>query len=199
MKSALITIFVSILLVSCTKDNTVDVPVKNYVNGDATPGFYTDVEVLGEAAKNSLAVGDFFPDFLVNDGKEGEFSLSDLRGKVIFIEFWRTNCHFCVEAMPNLVNNVSKIENENFITIMVSLDQGQGFSQEKVTDFIDTYKMNNMVNIYDGRSVSTSLGNHANIKFTPDSYLLNKDGKIVSRLHPGSSNFVESVNNELAK
>lgn len=199
MKSALLTIFVSLLLISCKSENVVDTPNKNYGKGNANPGFYTDIKVLGRAAEKPLVTGDFFPDFLVNAGKEGEFSLSDLRGKVVFLEFWRTDCHFCVAAMPSLLGNVNAIEDKNFITIMVSLDQGQGNSQSVVKDFIDKFNMNNMVNIYDGRTLSTSLGNHASNKFTPDSYLIGKDGKVVRRLHPESSDFIDVVNSELAK
>ncbi len=199
MKSALITIFLSILLVSCKNEESVGIPNKNYGSGEANSGFYTDIKVLGQSAEKSLAIGEFFPDFLVNDGKEGEFSLSDLRGKVVFLEFWRTDCHFCVEAMPALVDNVNKIENKDFITIMVSLDFRQGNSQEKVKDFLDKFKMNDMVNIYDGRTISTSLATHASNRFTPDSYLISKEGKVVRKLHPESSDFIEVVNTELAK
>lgn len=199
MKSALLTIFVSILLISCKNENVVDTPNKNYGKGTANPGFYNDIKVLGRAADNPLATGDFFPDFLVNEGKEDEFSLSDLRGKVVFLEFWRTDCHYCVEAMPTLVGNVNAIKDKNFITIMVSLDQGQGNAQSIVKDFIDKFKMNDMVNIYDGRTISTSLTNHTRVMFTPDSYLIGKDGKIVRRLHPESSDFIDVVNTELAK
>src|SRR5690606_8490507 len=105
MKSALFSILITLLLVSCTKDNTINVKeteienTKKYKDIKVKSGLYSDIKLLGNSVKVNeyLKKGDFSPDFLVNEGGKNEFSLSNLRGKVVYLEFWRTRCHYCVE------------------------------------------------------------------------------------------------------
>ena len=127
MKSALITIFLSMLLVSCTKDNTVvpeeETPKKVYEDIKIASGLYTDIRLLGKASESFLRPGDFPPDFLINENRENEFSLSDLRGKVVFLEFWRTGCHLCVQSIPSLVSAYNNINNDDFLVITITTDK----------------------------------------------------------------------------
>lgn len=41
------------------------------------------------------------PDFTLTDLEEGSVSLSSLRGKVVFIDFWATWCPPCVRSLPH--------------------------------------------------------------------------------------------------
>ncbi|PKL80489.1 MAG: hypothetical protein CVV25_04065 [Ignavibacteriae bacterium HGW-Ignavibacteriae-4] len=203
MKSALITIFISILLVSCTKDNTVvpeeETPKKVYEDIQVASGLYSNIRVLGQSSDSYLRPGDFPPDFLINENGDNEFSLSDLRGKVVFLEFWRTGCSFCRESIPSLVSAYSIIDNDDFIVITITTDRSLNVSQSSVKDFLEKFGMDEWINIYDGNTISSSIANHYSIIGTPTSYLIGKDGKVVSSLHPKSSNFEEVINSELAK
>ncbi|MFA7327555.1 MAG: TlpA disulfide reductase family protein [Candidatus Kapaibacterium sp.] len=203
MKSALITIFISILLVSCTKDNTVvpeeETPKKVYEEIQVASGLYSNIRVLGQSSDSYLKPGDFPPDFLINEKNENEFSLSDLRGKVVFLEFWRTGCHFCIESIPSLVSAYNTIDNDDFIVITITTDRSLNVSQTKVKEFLTKFSMDEWINIYDGNTLTSSIANHYNLVGTPTSYLIGKDGKIVSRPHPDNSDFIKTINNELAK
>lgn len=207
MKSALITIFLTLFLVSCTKDNTLDVQeneienTKDYPDIKVKSGLYSEIEILGKSldANTRLSRGDFPPDFLVNKGGDNEFSLSDLRGKVVYIEFWRTRCHFCVEAMPSMVDSYFRINNDDFIVITVTTDKFDGVTQNTVANFINDYKMNEWINLYDGSTSKTSIANHFNIYGTPQGFLIGRDGKFVQSLHPSSNSFESAINAELAK
>lgn len=203
MKSALITIFLSLLLVSCTKDNTVvpeeQTPKKVYEDIQVASGLYSNIRVLGQSSNSFLRSGDFPPDFLINENSDNEFSLSDLRGKVVFLEFWRTGCHFCVESIPSLVDAYKKIENDDFIVITITTDRSLNVSQDRVKEFLEKFGMDEWINIYDGNTLSTSIANHYSILGTPTSYLIGKDGRVVSSLHPDNTNFIDIITNELAK
>lgn len=194
MKSALITIFISILLVSCTKDNTVvpeeETPKKVYEDIQVASGLYSNIRVLGQSSESYLRVGDFPPDFLINEKNENEFSLSDLRGKVVFLEFWRTGCHFCIESIPSLVSAYNTIDNDDFIVITITTDRSLNVSQNRVKEFLTKFGMDEWINIYDGNTLTSSIANHYNLVGTPTSYMIAKDGKIVSRPHPNNDGFI---------
>lgn len=200
MKSALISIFVTLLLVSCTKNTTNPVEDKKTTEeSDNTQGIFTDITVLGSGLNGYLQIGDFAPDFLINKGKAGEFSLSDLKGKVVYLEFWRTRCHTCVQSMPYLVSATNSIKDKDFVVVAISVDKLESVSLTTVSKFIEDYGMNNWINIYDGNTSSTSITYHYDIFGTPTSYLLDRHGRLVLRLSPDDSNFAEKVKAELAK
>src|SRR5690606_40764959 len=55
---------------------------------------------------------------------EGErFSLSDLRGKYVLIEFWASWCPDCRKANPNLVKTYNTFKDKNFEILGVSFDR----------------------------------------------------------------------------
>lgn len=41
-------------------------------------------------------------DFIAPDESGGQMSLSQYRGRVVFLNFWQTNCPPCVEEMPSM-------------------------------------------------------------------------------------------------
>lgn len=205
MKSALFSILITLFLVSCTKDNTINVKdteienTKDYKDIKVKSGLYSDIKLLGNSIGDQeyLKKGDFPPDFLVNDGGENEFSLSDLRGKVVYIEFWRTRCYYCVAAMPKFVENAFSIKDDDFIVITVSTDKFDGVSFNSVGEFINDYKMNEWINLYDGSTSKNSVASHFNVRGTPQGYLIGRDGRYVQSLHPSSNSFEIAVRNEL--
>ncbi|WP_165224788.1 sigma-70 family RNA polymerase sigma factor [Aquisphaera insulae] len=82
-------------------------------------GTLRPVEVAGRA----LAVGDPAPDFAFRtlDGKEAK--RSDLRGKVVLLDFWATWCAPCVAEMPNLAAIQRAYgPDPRFVLLSVSLD-----------------------------------------------------------------------------
>jgi len=61
-------------------------------------------EIAGAAPRNVLAVGDTVPDFRLTDQKRRPVALSDLRGKVVAINFIYTSCalpNFCLRIANN--------------------------------------------------------------------------------------------------
>ncbi len=75
-------------------------------------------------AKNSrYGVGDEAPDIVMADPEGKEHRLSDLRGKVVLIDFWASWCGPCRRENPNVVRAYEAYQKDGFEVFSVSLDQ----------------------------------------------------------------------------
>lgn len=202
MKKIIIIFALSLLFTSC-KNNTTNVikdeDEKEVVTKTILPGLYSDPINEGEFAGELLYEGDVAPNFTINKGHENEFSMSDLIGKVVYIKFWRTNCSNCRSSIPVLVEKFKSINNEDFVVVTVTSNITENVSLQQTSQFIDDYKMNDWINIYDGDTKETSIFKNYSIFGTPNGYLINKEGIVAKRLYPHQEDFITTVNEEIAK
>ena len=68
------------------------------------------------------ASGDMAPDIVMNDPAGVERKLSDLRGKVVLVDFWASWCRPCRRENPNVVRAYAKYKDQGFEVFSVSLD-----------------------------------------------------------------------------
>lgn len=74
--------------------------------------------------------GNKAPDFSLNDLSGTPVRLSDLRGKVVLLNFWATWCHYCLEEAPSLARLNAAMAGKDFRMVTVSLDKGRGEAVE---------------------------------------------------------------------
>ncbi len=115
------------------------------------------------------------PDFTYPglDGKK--VSLSDYRGKVVFINIWATWCTPCVEEMPSMQKLYQKLKGENFEILAVSIDSK---GAKVVAPFIKKYKLT-------FPALIDSMGTIKRIYKTtgvPESYIIDKDGILAKKV-----------------
>ncbi len=70
-------------------------------------------------------VGKPAPDFTMNDVNGKSFSLNQLRGKYVLIDFWASWCVPCREENPNVVAAFNQYKDKNFTVLGVSLDKNK--------------------------------------------------------------------------
>lgn len=76
------------------------------------------------AAKPSKpSIGDMAPEITMNDENGKPFSLSELKGKYVLVDFWASWCGPCRGENPNVVAAYEKYKNKNFTILGVSLDK----------------------------------------------------------------------------
>jgi len=61
------------------------------------------------------------PDFTIQDS-EHSVTLSQLRGKIVVLNFWATWCPPCIEEMPSLVQMQKKMQDKGITVLAVSVD-----------------------------------------------------------------------------
>lgn len=50
-----------------------------------------------------------------------QIPMSELRGKVVLVKFWATNCVTCVEQMPDNIENYEKYHAQGFEIVAVAM------------------------------------------------------------------------------
>lgn len=63
------------------------------------------------------------PDITMNDTQGKPFSLSQLRGKYVLVDFWASWCAPCRAENPNVVKAYNQYKDKNFTILGVSLDK----------------------------------------------------------------------------
>ncbi|WP_026889840.1 TlpA family protein disulfide reductase [Clostridium beijerinckii] len=118
-------------------------------------------------------------DFNLKDLNGNELSLSDLKGKKVFLNFWATWCPPCKAEMPEIERLYQETKDSDLVIISIEI----GEPLNTVKSFIDSNKYNFKVLIDSDQSVATKY----NITSIPTSYFIDKDGNIVSK-HVGGMN-----------
>jgi peroxiredoxin len=107
------------------------------------------------------------------DGRQA--SLSALRGHVVLVNFWATDCAPCVAEMPRLAATWRKYSPRGFDTLAVSMSYDPPFA---VADFAESRKLPFGVVIDNTGEIAHRFDD---VRLTPTSVLINKRGEIVQR------------------
>lgn len=113
------------------------------------------------------------PNFKLSDLNNKELSLSDLKGKKVFLNFWATWCPPCKEEMPEIQKLYEETKNSDLVIIAVEI----GEPLSTVKPFIASNKYSFKVLLDSDQSVSTKY----NIASIPTSYFIDVDGNIISK------------------
>lgn len=116
---------------------------------------------------------------------EGEkISTADLRGKVVLVNFWATDCVICVREMPQIVATYNKFRARGFETIAVAMRHDP---PNYVLDYTAKNKLPFKVALDPMGALAKAFGD---VKLTPTTFIIDKQGKLVARIL-GEPDFVK--------
>lgn len=101
--------------------------------------------------------------------------ISQLKGKVVLVNFWATSCAVCVKEMPQIVATYQKFSPRGYDTLAVAMRYDP---PALVVNFTESHQLPFTVVIDNTGSVAKSFGD---VSLTPTSVLINKRGEIVKR------------------
>jgi peroxiredoxin len=123
----------------------------------------------GEASIAGRPAKDFA---LILDGKP--IHLSDLRGKVVVLNFWATWCPPCVEETPSLNDLQTRIAPMGGMVLGVSVDD----DEQAYEQFLKT----NNVTFPTFRDTTKSIPTSYGTSMFPETYLIDRQGRIARKI-----------------
>ncbi|GEM_PF-4850455 len=148
--------------------------VKNYPQYPGVKNGRIETELKGL----SVTKGSMAPDFKLTalDGKK--ISLDDFKGKYVFIDFWGTWCAPCKAEIPHIIKLRNEIPKEDLVILGVACrDQ-----EDNVKKYIEENGLN-YLNAMANINIEAEYG----VSSYPSTFLLNPEGKIISKNLRGSS------------
>lgn len=100
--------------------------------------------------------------------------LSDLRGKVVVLNFWASWCQPCIEETPALIALQKRIAPRNGVVLGVSIDE----DQSAYAKFIQQQGINFPTFNDPSKKIATDYGT----SMWPETYVIDRKGKIARKI-----------------
>lgn len=137
---------------------------------------YSTKQALSIGSSASLqgeGTGQLVPDFALKDIHGNTMKMSDLKGKVVILDFWATWCAPCKIEIPWFQDMYNRYKGQGLEVVGVAMDDEQG----DVKPFVESHGMNYRV-LLGNDNVATQFGG---IFGLPTTYIIGRDGKIQSK------------------
>ncbi len=119
------------------------------------------------------------PDFQLVDLNGRRVSLGEMRGRVVFIDFWASWCPPCKKEFPELKKLTEKLRGSNFVTLAVSEDKVRTNMKRFVSEFGEL--PSNLIVLHDQKSRAIRK---YSVLAMPTSFIIDSAG-VVRYVHYG--------------
>ena len=123
---------------------------------------------MGQEQEKSELIGTKATDFSLENIKGKKYTLSDLSGKVVVLNFWFVACQPCIMEMPELNELVEEFKNKDVVFLAIALN-----SKKELNKFLKKNKFNYSI-IADGQATAQTY----QIKGYPTNIIIDQSGVI---------------------
>lgn len=174
----LLIILISVTIISCK--NETDIEKNEEPNETTTEKDIEKNDEIEESESQSnekgITKGKIPYDITLKNLEGNTKSLSDYKGKVIFINFWASWCGPCKQEMPDFQKAYENIDNSSFEIFAVNA----GEDKSTVKNFVDEYDYNFPIYLDEKSKYSKMY----NVRAIPTTLIINKNYKI-AKVHIG--------------
>ncbi|MBO6079494.1 MAG: TlpA family protein disulfide reductase [Bacteroidales bacterium] len=126
---------------------------------------------------NRVAIGAIAPDLEFPDPDGKMRKLSDLRGKVVLLDFWASWCGPCRRENPNVTKIYAQYHDKGFEVFSVSLDSDAA-SWKRAIEADKLVWPNHVSDLKKWQSQAAAI---YGVRSIPSTFLLDKEGRIIQR------------------
>lgn len=133
------------------------------------------VAAIGVGAYSTVSKREVAPQLTFLSIKGDKITPESLKGKVVMVNFWATDCATCIKEMPDMVATYNKYKPQGleFVAVAMSYDR-----PDYVANYTETRALPFKVALDVDGSAAKAYGN---VSMTPTTFVIGKDGKILKR------------------
>lgn len=110
------------------------------------------------------------PDFTLTTYDGEDYTLSDLRGQVVVINFWASWCGPCAEEAPDLEQAWQTYQDEGVLFLGI----GYVDSEAKAREYIERYG----ITYPNGPDLATKISDAYHIRGVPETFIIDPNGEV---------------------
>jgi thiol-disulfide isomerase/thioredoxin len=119
---------------------------------------------------HAAAVGEAAPALTLADAHDATVSLAQLRGKVVYVDFWASWCGPCKRSFPWMNELARRYGKDGFTVVAVNVDKKRSDAERFLTQVPAEFMV-----LFDPAGATPAAWN---VKAMPSSYLLDRNGRV---------------------
>jgi len=128
-----------------------------------------------QQAPSAASVGNLAPDFALENMQGEKVTLSQLRGKVVIVNFWATWCPPCKAEMPSMEVLHKTFESEGLVLLAVNVEEN---GRAQVEKFLKESPYSFPILLDNKAEVQKLYG----VYQFPESFIIDRNGMIVRKV-----------------
>lgn len=136
--------------------------------------------LLGSMQAFAVQEGELAPDFILPGVRvsDGTVQLSELQGKVVYVDFWASWCLPCLRSLPQINGLYEQYREQGFEVVAITIDD----PVEDATEFLEDLDVPLAYTVV--LDATADVMDQYRVVGMPTSFLIDRDG-VVRKVHKG--------------